>query len=259
MDLKHMLFEVKDGIAWLQFNRPKQLNAINPDVIKDLDKIVTECEANDSIKVLVLKGNEKAFAAGADIKYLVNADINEAYKFTTFAMNVQERFADIDKPTIAALSGYVFGGGCEMALLCDFRIAADNSLLGVPEINIGIIPGGGGTQRLPRLVGLGPATELIMLGEPIKADKAEKIGLVNKVVPFDQLDAEVEALAKKLMKKSSMALRSAKIAIKKGISVDLKHGLQMEQDVFAVLFGTQDQKEGMAAFVEKRKPNFQGK
>ena len=146
-----------------------------------------------------------------------------------------------------------------MALLCDFRIAADNCLLGVPEINIGIIPGGGGTQRLPRLVGLGPATELIMLGEPIKADKAEKIGLVNKVVPFDQLDAEAEALAKKLMKKSSMALRSAKIAIKKGISVDLKHGLQMEQDVFALLFGTQDQKEGMAAFVEKRKPVFKGK
>ena len=181
------------------------------------------------------------------------------YSSDATATNVQERFADIHKPTIAALSGYVFGGGCEMSLLCDFRIAADNSLIAVPEINIGIIPGGGGTQRLPRLVGLGPATELIMLGEPIKADKAEKIGLVNKVVPFDQLDAEVEALAKKLMKKSSMALRSAKIAIKKGISVDLKHGLQMEQDVFAVLFGTQDQKEGMAAFVEKRKPNFQGK
>jgi enoyl-CoA hydratase len=174
-------------------------------------------------------------------------------------MRVQERIADLPKPTIAAISGYALGGGCELALCCDFRIAADNAVLGQPEITLGIIPGGGGTQRLPRLVGLGAATELIFTGEMIKADRAERIGLVSKVVPLDQLEPEAEALASKLMERPALALRAAKTALRKGLSTSLKEGLQIEQDLFSMLFGTEDQKEGMAAFLEKRKPIFKGK
>jgi enoyl-CoA hydratase len=174
-------------------------------------------------------------------------------------MRVQERLADLPKPTIAAVSGYALGGGCEVALCCDFRIAADNAVLGLPEITLGIIPGGGGTQRLPRLVGLSLAAELIFLGETIKADKAERIGLVNRVVPSDRLEAEATALAEKLLEKPAVALRAAKTAIRKGMSASFKEGLQIEQGLFCMLFGTKDQKEGMAAFLEKRKPKFEGR
>ena len=259
MDLKHIDFKVKEGIAWVQFNRPKKLNALNPEVFGELGEVVEHCKGDDSIRVVVLKGNEKAFAAGTDVEDMVGADINAAYKLTDYVMEIQERLADLPKPTIAAVSGYALGGGCEVALCCDFRIAAENAVFGQPEITLGIIPGGGGTQRLPRLVGLGPATELLFLGEMIKADKAEKIGLVSKVVPLDQLDAEVEALAKKLIRMPFLALRAIKTALRKGLGVPLKEGLQIEQDAFCMLFGTEDQKEGMAAFLEKRKPIYKGR
>jgi len=190
---------------------------------------------------------------------MAEADVKAAYQLTDLTIRVQERLADLPKPTIAAIAGYALGGGCEVALCCDFRIVADNAVLGLPEINLGVVPGGGGTQRLPRLVGLGPATELIFLGEMIDAAKAERIGLVNKVVPLDQLKAEVEELAHKLMKRPSLALRAAKTAMRKGLNISLKEGLQLEQDLFCMLFGTEDQKEGMAAFLEKRKPGFKGR
>jgi len=185
--------------------------------------------------------------------------IKFAYELTDLTMRVQERLADLPKPTIAAISGYALGGGCEIALCCDFRIAADNAVLGQPEITLGIIPGGGGTQRLPRLVGLGPATEIVFTGEMIKANKAEQIGLVSKVVPLDQLETEVKSLALKLIKRPALALRAAKTAIRKGLNASLKEGLQIEQDLFCMLFGTEDQKEGMAAFLDKRKPVFKGR
>jgi enoyl-CoA hydratase/carnithine racemase len=259
MELKYINFKSQDGIAWAQFNRPEKLNALNPDVFGELGTVAAHCEKDDAIRVLVLKGNEKAFAAGTDVEDMAKADIKAAYRLTDHVMEAQERLADLSKPTIAAVSGYALGGGCEVALCCDFRIAAENAVFGQPEITLGIIPGGGGTQRLPRLVGLGPATEMLFLGEMIKADKAEKIGLVNKVVPFDQLDAEAEALAKKLIKMPSVALRAAKTALRKGLGTTLKQGLQMEQDLFCLLFGTEDQKEGMGAFVEKRKPVYKGR
>lgn len=259
MELKYIVFKKRDGIGWIQFNRPERLNAINPEVLADLETAVVNCEEDDSIRVVVFMGSDKAFVAGADIEHMAKGDIKSAYKLTDLTMRVQERIADLPKPTIAAISGYALGGGCELALCCDFRIAADNAVLGQPEITLGIIPGGGGTQRLPRLVGLGAATELIFTGEMIKADRAERIGLVSKVVPLDQLEPEAEALASKLMERPALALRAAKTALRKGLSTSLKEGLQIEQDLFSMLFGTEDQKEGMAAFLEKRKPIFKGK
>ena len=259
MELKYIVFKKRGGIGWIQFNRPERLNAINPEVLADLETAVVNCEEDDSIRVVVFMGSDKAFVAGADIEHMAKGDIKSAYKLTDLTMRVQERIADLPKPTIAAISGYALGGGCELALCCDFRIAADNAVLGQPEITLGIIPGGGGTQRLPRLVGLGAATELIFTGEMIKADRAERIGLVSKVVPLDQLEPEAEALASKLMERPALALRAAKTALRKGLSTSLKEGLQIEQDLFSMLFGTEDQKEGMAAFLEKRKPIFKGK
>jgi enoyl-CoA hydratase len=259
MDFRYINFGKRDGIGWVQFNRPEKLNALNPNVLRDLEKAVVICEEDDAIKVVVFHGNEKAFVAGADIENMAKGNVKFAYELTDLTMRVQERIADLPKPTIAAISGYALGGGCELALCCDFRIAADNAVFGHPEIALGIIPGGGGTQRLPRLVGLGTAMELIFTGEMIKADRAERIGLVNKAVPLGQLEAEAKALASKLIERPGLALRSAKTAIRNGLNTSLKEGLHIEQDLFCMLFGSDDQKEGMAAFLEKRKPIFKGK
>ena len=258
MELKYINITRRDGISWVQFNRPEKLNALNPDVLRDLERAVTACEEDATIRVVVLYGNEKAFVAGADIAHMAKGDIRVAYGLTDQNMRVFDRLADLPKPTIAAISGYALGAGCEVALCCDFRIAAENVIMGLPEITLGIIPGAGGTQRLPRLVGIGQATELVFTGEMIKADKAEQIGLINKVVSLDQLETKAQELALKLMERPALALRAAKTAIKKGLNVSLKEGLQIEQDLFCMLFGTEDQKEGMAAFLENRKANFKG-
>jgi enoyl-CoA hydratase len=259
MDLRYVKFTKREKVGWIQFNRPKKLNALNPDVLGDIEKALTICEKDDSIKVVVLSGNEKAFVAGADVENMAKADIKAAYELTDLTMRVQERLADLPKPTIAAISGYALGGGCEIALCCDFRIAADNAVFGQPEIILGIIPGGGGTQRLTRLVGLGPATELILTGEMIKADRAERMGLMSKVVPLEKLEVEAKELASKLRKKPGLTLLAAKRAMRSGLNTSLKEGLQIEQDLFCMLFGTDYQKEGLAAFLEKRKPIFKGK
>jgi len=259
MELKNLLFEQRDGIARVQFNRPEALNAMNADVLKDLEKVLAHCEEHDAVRVLVLTGNDKAFVAGADIKDMAKGDIKFASALTDLTERVQERLADLPKPTIASIAGYALGGGCELALCCDFRIAADNAVLGLPEITLGVIPGGGGTQRLPRLIGLAAATELIFTGETVKAERALQIGLVNRVVPLERLEEETMALAEKLKKRPSMALRAAKTAMRKGFNTSLKDGLQIEKDLFCMLFGTEDQKEGMTAFLEKRRPVFKGK
>jgi len=259
MNVKYVKFSVEDQIGWVQFNRPEKLNALNSDVLRDLEKVVERCEEDDEVKVVVFTGNEKAFIAGADIKHMSRGDVNLAYDLSDLSTRVQERIADLKKPTIAAIAGYALGGGCEMALCCDFRIGADTAILGLPEITLGIIPGGGGTQRLPRLIGIGSAAKLILLGEMIKADEAQKIGLLDKVVTFGELKNEVEKIASKLKNRPAVALRAAKIAMRKGLSMSLKDGLILEQDLFVMLFGTEDQKEGMAAFMEKRKPEFQGR
>lgn len=259
MDLKYVIYEKSDGVAKVKLNRPEKLNALNPDVYNELEKVFIDCETVREVKVLIIMGNEKAFGAGADIDAMSKGDVVLAYQLTDQSQRVQERLSDMPKPTIAAISGYAIGGGLELALCCDFRIAADNAVLGFPEINLGVIPGGGGTQRLPRLVGMSRAAELIFVGEPIKADQAEKWGLVNKVVPLNELESECEKLAQKLMKKSPVTLRAAKNSMRTGTNVGLKEALKIEQDIFCMLFGTSDQKEGMGAFLEKRKPTFTGK
>ena len=258
-NLKYVACKQEGRIAWVRLNRPEKMNALNPELLRDLESAVAWCEEDRSVGVIVLIGDKRAFVAGADIDYMAKGDIALAYDLTDLTMRVQERLADLPKPTIAAISGYALGGGLELSLCCDFRIATDTAILGLPEITLGIIPGGGGTQRLPRLVGLGPAYRLIFLGERIGSREAATLGLVDKVVPTDQLQDEVRALALKLLELPPLALRAAKTAMRKGLNSSVKDGLQMEQDLFCMLFATQDQKEGMSAFLEKRKPDFKGR
>lgn len=259
MEYQTIIFSTKDNIAWIRFNRPEKLNAMNAQLLAELESVIIECEKNDEVRVVILTGNKKAFIVGADMGPMAKGDVNTAYQIAESTMKVQERLADLPKPTIAAISGYALGGGLEMALCCDFRLAAENAVFGCPEIKFGIIPGGGGTQRLPRLVGLGPATEMLMLGTSIKADRALSMGLVKEVVPLDQLETKTEGLAKQLIEIPSVALKACKIAMRVGLNTGLKEGLKIEEWAFCMLFGTYDQKEGMAAFIEKRKPEFRGR
>lgn len=254
-----VLFSVEQNIGWIRFNRPQKLNAMNLELLGELDKVLLECEKREDVRALILTGNEKAFIAGADIQPLAKGDVNTGYQVAEDTMKVQERLADLPKPTIAAIAGFALGGGLEVALCCDFRLAADNALLGLPEITLGIIPGGGGTQRLPRLVGLAAATEMLFLGKPVKAERALSIGLVHEVLPPDQLLTRAEALARRLAEIPAVAMKACKGAMRAGLNSGLKEGLRMEQAAFSILFGTQDQKEGMAAFLEKRKPSYVGR
>jgi len=259
MEYKNIIFEKKKQIGWIKLNRPKKLNALNREVFEELDLIITDVQEDNNIKVVVLTGNEKAFAAGADIEHMVNGGISEALKLTDISIVAQEKLSDLSKPTIAAISGYALGGGLELALCCDFRIAAENARFGFPEISLGVIPGGGGTQRLARLINQSIATKMIFLGEIIDCDKALKIGLIEKIVKENELNNEVEKLAINLSNMPVLAIRAAKKAIKNGLNVSLKDGLIIEQNLFCMLFGTEDQKEGMNAFLEKRKAIFCGR
>jgi enoyl-CoA hydratase/carnithine racemase len=258
MDLKYIRQTVADGICRIQFNRPEKMNAVNSDVLRDMETAIILCEDDQQVRSVVLTGNEKAFVAGADIGHMAKASIGDAYHLTDLTMRVQERLADLPKPTIAAISGYVLGAGCEIALCCDFRIAADNAILGLPEITLGIIPGGGGTQRLTRLIKPSAAARMILLGETVKSSEALSIGLVDKVVALSQLENEANSLSSKLARMPALAVRAAKTAMRRGLNTSLKEGLQIEQSLFCMLFGTRDQKEGMAAFIEKRKPVYKG-
>ena len=259
MQLQYIKQTNEGGVSRIQFNRPEKLNAVNAEVLRELETAIIHCEEDEQIRSVFLTGNEKAFVAGADIDHMAKASIGDAYRLTDLTMRVQERLADLPKPTLAAISGYALGAGCEIALCCDFRIAADNAVLGLPEITLGIIPGGGGTQRLTRLIKPGAATRMILLGETVKSSEALSIGLVDRVVALSQLENEVKSLSAKLARRPAVAVRAAKTAMHRGMSTSLKEGLQIEQSLFCMLFGTRDQKEGMAAFIEKRKPVYKGK
>ena len=259
MNLKYVKHQSGEGVAWIRFNRPEKLNAVNTAVLKELEAALVACENKDQTRVVILTGNEKAFAAGADVGAMADCGITDAFHLTDLTQQVQERLADLSKPTIAAISGFALGAGLEIALCCDFRIAADNAILGLPETTLGIIPGGGGTQRLPRLISPSIAARMIMLGETVDALKALQIGLVDTVVKPTRLAEEVTSLASRLAKMPALAIRAAKRARRKGLNMSLKDGLQVEQDLFCMLFGTRDQKEGMAAFLEKRKPKYTGR
>ena len=254
-----VLVDKKDGIAIITVNRPDKLNALNAEVIVSLAMALEQLRKDDDVRVAVLTGaGEKAFIAGADIAEFKGARAVDQYRVmqTADIYTAMERFP---KPIIAMINGFCLGGGCELAMACDIRIAGDKAKLGQPETNLGIIPGGGGTQRLPRLVGQGRAMRLIYTGEIIDAATAEKIGLVDEVVPQAELTERTMELAAKIAEKSPASLQAAKECIRAAWQMPLDAGLRYEKSWFGMLFSTEDQEEGVTAFLEKRKPEFKGR
>jgi enoyl-CoA hydratase len=260
MEYKNILFEVSEGIATITINRPKALNALNSDVMCELMDASIRCKMEEAIKVVIITGaGEKSFVAGADISQMAELRPQQAMDFMEAGIETFRSFEVLPKPVIAAINGFALGGGVELAMSCDIRLASENARFGQPEILIGLIPGWGGTQRLARLVGMGRAKELIMAGGQIDAKRAYEIGLVNQVYPLDQLMPEARKLAKKMEGLPGFALKMAKHAINFGYDLSLDNAMRLETQCCSQCFSTDDQKEGMKAFLEKRKPAFKGK
>ena len=244
-------------VALLRFNRPKQLNALNGQVMDELCGALEALDRDDAIRVLVVTGNDRAFAAGADIGEMAGASPIDMLRTNRIAQ--WDRVRRIGKPVIAAVAGWCLGGGCELAMALDLIVAAESARFGQPEINIGVIPGAGGTQRLTRAVGKSVAMEMILTGEPIDAREAHRLGLVARVVPNELVVEDALALAAKIATRSPLALRLAKEAVNAAYEMSLTDALAHERRLFYLLFASEDQKEGMAAFLEKRDPNFTGR
>ena len=260
MDFNTIIYNVEDGIGIITMNRPKSMNAINADFMREFDQAIDLIEADEKVGAVIVTGGEKIFAAGADIKYVMGIGSPlESHEFVSAVQSLFSRLENLEKPTIAVIGGLALGGGCELALACDIRLAAENAIFGLPEIKIGVLPGGGGTQRLPRLIGAGRAKEMLYSGDPIDANEAYRIGLVNKVIKADALMDEAKKMAKRLRQRPAFALKMIKTSVNKGMSMDLQSALAHEARCFEILFSTEDQKEGMRAFVEKREPKFKGK
>lgn len=259
MEFNNLLVEKNGSICTVKVNRPKYLNALNEETYKEIHKCFIELEKDDSIKVIILTGEGKAFVAGADISFMKDLDSKGGKDFGVLGTAAFNAVENINKVVIAAINGYALGGGCELAMACDIRIASNYAKLGQPEVSLGITPGSGGTQRLPRIVGVGKAKELIYTGEIIDAQEAHRIGLVNKVVEAEELMNATMKLAEKISSNAVMAVRYSKEAIDKGLQVDKETGMYIESSLFALCFSTEDQKEGMGAFLEKRKSNFKDK
>ena len=260
MNYKTLLYEKEDGIGIVTINRPASLNALNGEVYTELYELFQEIENDAEVRVVILTGSgEKAFVAGSDIVEMQPQSSTEINSFVEKARMASDRIYTLSKPVIAAINGYALGGGCELTMCCDLRIASEKARFGQPEINVGVIPGAGGTQRLTRLIGMTRAKELLYTGDTIDAKTALTMGLVNKVVPPDSLMTEAKELAKKLLTKSSRILSLAKAAVNSGANMSLPDGLDLEAQCFALCFATEDQKEGMKAFMEKRKPEFKNR
>jgi enoyl-CoA hydratase len=260
MSYQTLLLDVKDNIAVVTLNRPDKLNALNAQTINDLDLVFDELKENEDVYVIVLTGSgEKAFVAGADIKELNKLDTISAKEFAEKGQAVFSKIEKFDKPVIAAVNGFALGGGCELALACHIRLASDNAKFGQPEVNLGIIPGYGGTQRLARLINSGRAMEYILTADMISADEAYRIGLVNKIYPQSELLDKATEMAKKITGKGQQAIRLAMKAVKAVDEMSLKEGQNLEASLFALCCGTEDFKEGTSAFLEKRKPEFKNK
>ncbi len=250
-EYEHILTETQDRVGMITLNRPDALNALCHDLMLEVHAALDSYEADDSIGCILLTGSEKAFAAGADIKEMQSKSYMDAYK-SDFISGTWERLSSCRKPVIAAVAGYALGGGCEIAMMCDFIIAADNAKFGQPEITLGIIPGAGGTQRLTRLVGKAKAMDMCLSGRMMDAEEAERSGLVSRVVPLDQLMKEALKTAAKIASMSLPATLMAKEAVDQALEMSLGQGILFERRTFHAAFATDDQKEGMAAFVEKR-------
>lgn len=259
MNFENLLYKKEGNVGILKINNPKELNALNSTVLKELDIAIDMIEKDDEIKVLILSGEGKAFVAGANISEMRDMNPEEARKFGELGMNVFRKIEIMEKPVIAAINGFALGGGCELAMSCDIRIAGQKAKMGQPEVSLGITPGFGGTQRLPRLIGIAKAKELIYTGNMITADEAEKIGLVNKVVPQEELMDQALSLANKIASLAQIAVKYSKTAISIGIESSIETGMVIEKDLFGLCFATDDQKEGMTAFLEKKKAEFKNK
>lgn len=260
MEFNALTLQINGPVALVTLNRPQKLNSINSQFISELQQILVSIEYEPSVKVVIITGAGKAFSAGADIseiRHITNP--TEAREFNRKINRLLNYLEDMPNPTIAAVNGPALGGGCELAMACDLRIASENAVFGLPEIKIGVMPGAGGTQRLPRLIGQTRAKEMLFLGDSIGAYEAVQIGLVNNVVPAGQLMEDSFRLAEKLSQKPFVSLSLIKDAVNKGSSLDLKSAIEYEGRNFSAVYATEDQKEGLKAFLEKRSPLFKGK
>jgi len=260
MAYENILVEKKDGIGYVTIDRPKKLNALSIKTVKELTDAFEKLARDKKVGVVILTGGgEKSFVAGADIPEFAKLKPDGARDYAIRGQKLLNLIERLGKPVIAAVNGYALGGGCEIAMACTMRIASDNASLGQPEVNLGLIPGYGGTQRLPRLVGKGRAYEIILSAKPIDAATAERIGLVNKVVPQAELMATCEKMAKTIAKRGPLAVKYCLEAVDRGLNMSLDDGLALEADLFGLVFGSKDVREGVKAFNEKRKPDFKGK
>jgi enoyl-CoA hydratase len=260
MDFKFIIYEKNNGIATITLNRPETLNAFNKEVVSEVLQALEDVRNDENVRVVILTGaGEKAFSAGADIKAMIGMNALKARELSLMGEKLCLALENFEKPVIAALNGYALGGGLEVAMSCDLRIASENSRMGQTEINIGLIPGWGGTQRLTRLVGRTKAKEMIFTGKMIDAKTAEQLGIVNMVIPADMFRETVRQFALDLASKAPVALKVAKALIDKGAEIGLDSALALEREGFGVVASTEDLQEGVNAFTEKRKPTFKGK
>jgi enoyl-CoA hydratase len=260
MSYKTLLLNIEDNIAVVTINRPEKLNALNAQTMNDLDLVFDDLKKNELVHAVILTGSgEKAFVAGADIKELNKLDMNKAKEFSESGQAVFNKIDHFEKPVIAAINGFALGGGCELALACHIRLVSDTAKFGQPEVNLGIIPGYGGTQRLTRLINSGRAMEYTLTADMINAEEAYRIGLANKVYSQIELMDEAKKMAKKIASKGKQAVRMAINAIKSTDQLGLSEGQNLEASLFAICCGTEDFKEGTLAFIEKRKPKFKNK
>jgi enoyl-CoA hydratase/carnithine racemase len=257
MSYETLIVETRDGVSLIRLNRPEALNALNSQLLGELTQVLDEAERDEAVRCVVITGSERAFAAGADIKEMSEKTYAQMFAEDFFGVSAR-RIEQFRKPIIAAVAGYALGGGCELAMLCDFIIAAETAKFGQPEINLGVAPGIGGTQRLTRFVGKSKAMEMILTGRMMDAAEAERSGLVSRVVPADQLIGEAMAAAAKIAGQSPLAVMMNKELVEAAYETTLATGVAMERRLFHSLFAFDDQKEGMAAFIEKRKPAFKG-
>jgi enoyl-CoA hydratase/carnithine racemase len=255
MAYETLVVETRDHVALVRLNRPEALNALNRQLMDELSEALLKLDSDDHVGCIVLTGSEKAFAAGADIKEMQHKTFVEAYREDFITAN-WETVTKLRKPVIAAVAGYALGGGCELAMMCDLILCADDAKFGQPEINIGVMPGSGGTQRLTRFVGKSKAMEMCLTGRFMDAAEAERAGLVSRVIPADQLLDEALAVAAKIASKGALAAMATKEAVNRAYETTLSEGVRFERRLFHALFATEDQKEGMAAFVDKRQAQF---